>query len=100
MSSREPNSAAVRRPGETFRADESVCELFHRSIQIDDINGASVILRNRMIQKRDAVALGRNSRIADPTGGFVEHLADRVLELSKAALRSNNRKIGTVRRPV
>src|SRR5580704_17950741 len=100
MRSREPDSAAVRRPGETCGADEGVCELFHRSIQIDDINGASVILRNSMVQKRDAVALGRNSQVADPTGGFVEHLADRVLELSKAALRSNNRKIRTVGRPV
>ena len=53
-----------------------------------------------MIDECQAITLGREAQVADPAGGFIQYLADRVLYTTLAAADVDNGQRVAIRDPV
>src|SRR5215469_13741092 len=82
----KPNLAAVRSPGQTLRTDKDRCS--QRGLLaglIDNCYRTGVVTRKRMVDERHLRAIGRNARMADPSGGFVKYFPERMLQTNLSA---------------
>src|SRR5215472_2842416 len=80
VTGREPDFVALWRPCETLNALELLGQDAALSLRINHTHGATIVADNLVIEKRDLLAGGGESDIADITYRLVQHLADRVFK--------------------
>ena len=97
---REPDLVARGRPGEAALARPLARQRRLLSGQVDDRDGSGVVERKRVVEERDPIALRREPRVADVTGGLVQDLAHRVLDARLSADVAHDHERGAVRGPV
>src|SRR5262245_42169164 len=97
---REPDLAPIGNPCEPLDRRENAGKRPRLAGAVDDHDRSAVVAANRMIQKRNDVSLWGNTRVADPSGGLVENLAGRILELLAPADLADKREARSIGRPV
>ena len=96
----EPDLLARRSPREAVLARPLAGQRRLLSREVDDRDRAGVVEREGMVEKGDAVALGREPRVADVPRRLVEHLSHRELDARLAADVAHDEELRAVGRPV
>src|SRR5581483_1013852 len=96
----EPYLIAGRRPRQAESAGPALRQIGLLTIEINHAYSAAIVAQQVVIDKSQAITLGRESRVADPAGGFVKHLADRVLQPAFSFNYVNRREGIAVRVPI
>ena len=78
--SRKPNLLAFRRPGQSPCAEKTIGKDLVVALPVNHVNSAGVVTYLWMLEESDALSVRGNAGMADPAGGFVDHLADRELQ--------------------
>ena len=72
----EPNLVSARRPGETLFSLPSGRKGGLVSGKIHERDDTTVVHVDWVVKEGDLIAIGRDAGMADPTGSFVEDVAD------------------------
>ncbi len=68
--------------------------------QIHHRNNATVVHVCRVVKKSNLIASGRDARMADPAGRFIENMANRKLKTLPARHIAHDRERFSVRGPI
>src|SRR5262249_40706629 len=87
-------------PGQRTSAPDERARDADGSADVDDFDESVVVAELGTVDEREALPVGRDANTADPAGGFVEDLPDRILEAAAAASDAAHGQPLAVRRPV
>src|SRR5207249_9157266 len=77
---REENFAAVRGPGEAFFSPVAVGENLLPAGEVHDGHSPAIVVLGRMLEERDPLAVGRDSRVREVPSRLRENFADGILQ--------------------
>ena len=96
----KPDFPAIGGPSQALGADPRVRKRLAISGEVNNCDRAAVVTQHGMVNEGDAIALRRNPQISNPSGSFLQDLADGKFQLSEPALSASHRKIRTITQPV
>src|SRR4029453_15506019 len=98
VASARPDFIASRRPGDP--GDGEWTGHTHLAVRIDDLHISVVVSAQRVVDERDESPVRRDAYVAQPAGGVIQGLSDRIVEPVAVPHVARHRQALAVGRPV